>query len=206
MRGVSEQRNQQAGESDQGGGYQHPRTARSMLFAMVPLVLIVLGMAGLTGRCSFSPLGPTVDPSSAPTVDAGVELRRAAGEVDFPVLRPRLPEGWRANSAGVRRVSPEHRAVRVGWLTDDEHYIRLSQSPAPEAELVRFETEQQPRGKGVVRVEGRTWVVYESIRSEVAWVSERNGVRLLITGAATEEEFRTMAEAVIDAHTVTKQR
>ncbi len=209
MRGVSEARNQQSGrhhpDGEQSGGRQQPRSVSSMLFAMLPLVLIVLGMAGLTGRCSFSPLGPTVDSGSAPTVDAGVELRRAAGKVDFPVLRPRLPQEWRANSAGVRRVDPRHRAVRVGWLTREDHYLRLSQSSAPESALVRFETEQQPRGRGVVRAAGRTWVVYDSVRSESAWVTERDGVRLLITGSATEREFRTMARAVVRARTVTPQ-
>lgn len=208
MRGVSEQRNQRASAGprhDQPGGGRPPRTLRSMVFAMVPLVLIVLGMAGLMGRCSFSPLGPSVEPGSAPTVDAGAELRRAAKRVGFPVVQPRLPAGWRSNSAGVRGVSGEHRAVRVGWLTADGHYLRLSQSSAPEAALVAFETERPPRGRGVVYEAGRRWVVYGSVRSEVAWVAERDGVTLLITGSATEAEFRTLARAVVEAPVITPE-
>lgn len=174
-----------------------------MLFAMLPLVLIVLGMAGLTGQCSFSPLGPTVQPGSAPTVDADAELRRAAGRVGFPVLAPRLPQGWRANSADVRRVDPgEQETVRVGWLTNGGHYMRLAQSTAPEAELVTFETEQSPRARGVVTAAGVRWVVYDSVRAEKAWVGERDGVRLLITGSGREHEFRTLARAAMSAPVV----
>ncbi|SFD60064.1 Protein of unknown function [Actinopolyspora alba] len=173
-----------------------------MLFAMLPLILVVLGIAGLTGRCSFSPLGPSLDPSTAPTINASEELDSAARRVDFQVLRPGLPEGWRANSVDVRQVAPDSTAVQVGWLTGRTHYVRLSQSPASEAELVSFETEQRPRALGTVDVAGRKWVIYRSIRSERAWVSERDDVRLLITGNGDEREFRTMARAVSRASVV----
>ncbi len=42
-------------------------------------------------------------------------------------------------------------------------------------------------------------MVYDSVRGEQAWVAERAGVRLLITGNADEAEFRTLAEAAINA-------
>lgn len=203
MRGVAEQRNQGSGNSRSSapaGGA--PRGARAMLFAMLPLVLVVLGIAGLTGRCSFSPMGPSFDPSTAPTVNATEELDTAARRVDFPVLRPELPDAWRANSADVRRVAPDSTAVQVGWLTGRSHYVRLSQSRASETELVSFETEQRPRALGTVDVGGRKWVVYRSIRSERAWVSERDDVRLLITGNGDEREFRTLARAVLRASAV----
>ncbi|WP_092979838.1 DUF4245 domain-containing protein [Actinopolyspora lacussalsi] len=203
MRGVAEQRNQSSEDnrsSAPAGG--PPRGPRAMLFAMLPLILVVLGIAGLSGRCSFSPLGPSLDSSTAPTINASEELDSAARRVDFQVLRPELPEGWRANSADVRQVAPDSTAVQVGWLTGRTHYVRLSQSPASEAELVSFETEQRPRALGTVDVADRKWVIYRSIRSERAWVSERDDVRLLITGNGDEREFRTMARAVSRASVV----
>ncbi|SDP19352.1 Protein of unknown function [Actinopolyspora xinjiangensis] len=202
MRGVAERRNQGSEDNRSSTPAGAPRGPRAMLFALLPLILVVLGVAGLMGRCSFSPLGPSVDPETAPTVEVGRELDSAARRVDFPVLRPRLPEGWRANSTDVRRVAPDHEVVQVGWLTGRTHYLRLSQSPASEAELVSFETEQRPRALGTVEAAGHKWVVYRSIRSERAWVSERDGVRLLITGNGDEREFRTMARAVSRASVV----
>ncbi|WP_258174791.1 DUF4245 domain-containing protein [Actinopolyspora mortivallis] len=204
MRGVAEQRNQGAADegSDRSTGAA-PRSVRAMLFAMLPLVLVVLGIAGLTGRCSLSPVGPPVnDPETAPTVNVSVELDAAASDVGFPVVRPRPPEGWRANSADVARVTEQHRAVRVGWLTPRTHYLRLSQSAANEADLVAFETERPPRARGTVHAAGTRWVVYDSIRSEVAWVTDHDGVRMLITGNGTEQEFRVLAEAALRADPV----
>ncbi|NHD17871.1 MULTISPECIES: DUF4245 domain-containing protein [unclassified Actinopolyspora] len=203
MRGVAEQRNQ-GSDDDRSGGSPGvaPRSVRAMVFAMLPLVLVVLGIAGLTGRCSVNPLGSSLDTGTAPTVNASQEFESAAAGVDFPVLHPHPPDGWRANSADTEQITQQDSAVRVGWLTEDTHYVRLSQSSAPEAELVSSETEQPPRARGTVRAAGEQWVVYESVRSEVAWVGERSGVRLLITGNGTEEEFRMMARAAIDAPVV----
>ncbi|RCW40040.1 uncharacterized protein DUF4245 [Halopolyspora algeriensis] len=200
MRGVTQQRNQQA------AGVRPTHPVRSMLFTMLPLALIVLGIAGITGQCSFSPLGPSTEPGSAPTVDASAELRRASARVDFPVVEPRLPSGWRANSADVGSVESGTQAVRVGWLTGGAHYMRLSQSPAAEAELVAFETGRTPRAQGVVRAADTRWVVYDSVRTEKAWVAERDGVRLLITGSGTEQEFRILARSALSAPVVTPQR
>lgn len=167
-----------------------------MLFAMLPLVLVAFGIAGLVGQCSFSPLGPSIDEGAVPTVDVATELRDAAERVEFPVLEPALPAGWRANSANTERLGSGAKAVRVGWLTGSPHYLRLSQSPASEEELVTSETGLPPQAQGVVQAGGRPWVVYRSVRSEQAWVGERDGIRLLITGNGSEAEFRTLAEAV----------
>ncbi|WP_017976517.1 DUF4245 domain-containing protein [Actinopolyspora halophila] len=203
MRGVAEQRNQ-GSDDDRSGGSPGvaPRSVRAMVFAMLPLVLVVLGIAGLMGRCSVSPLGSSPGAGTAPTVNASQEFESAATGVDFPVVRPHPPDGWRANSADTKRVTQQDSAVRVGWLTEDTHYVRLSQSSAPEAELVSLETEQPPRARGTVQAAGTQWVVYESVRSELAWVGERSGVRLLITGNGTEEEFRAMARAATSAQVV----
>lgn len=173
-----------------------PRSVYAMLFSMLPLVLVGFVVAGLLGECSFSPLGPSIDQSKAPTVDATRQLHDKARQVDFPVVEPQLP--WRANSAAMRRLDSGAHSVQVGWVTGT-HYLRLSQSNASEEELVTSETEQPPRAEGVARAAGRQWVVYGSVRSEKAWVSDRDGVRLLITGSGNEAEFRTLAQATLSA-------
>ncbi|GAA0513408.1 membrane protein [Saccharopolyspora subtropica] len=195
MSGVAEPRNQQPAPS------RPPRTPSAMLFAILPLVLVAFGVAGLVGQCSFNPGGPSTEGGSVPTVDVPGELRRAADRVDFPVLEPALPAAWRANSANVTTLASKARVVRVGWLTGNARYLRLAQSTASEEELVAAETRQAPHAEGTVEAAGRQWVVYQSVRDEAAWVSERDGIRLLITGNADETEFRTLAEATTIAPT-----
>lgn len=170
-----------------------------MIFAILPLVLVSFGIAGLFTQCSFTPTGPTVDNGSVPTVNVQAELHDAAAGVDFPVVDPKLPASWRANSSTSTTLPSHTEVVRVGWLTGDAQYLRLAQSNAAEEELVAGETRQAPLALGAVEAGGRQWVRYQGVRDEQAWVSERDGVRLLITGNAGEAEFRTLAEAALTA-------
>lgn len=170
-----------------------------MVFAMLPMVLIAFGVAGLLGMCSFNPGGPSTEDANVPTVDAAAELQRASGQVDFPPRLPQLPAEWHANSANVADTTAGQDVVRVGWLTPGGDYLRLAQSTAAEDDLVSAETRQPPEVEGVNRVAGHEWVVYGSVRSEQAWVTEHDGVRLLITGSGDDAEFRALAEAAVRA-------
>jgi hypothetical protein len=176
------------------------RTTKDMVWSLIPLALVILAFAGLAGMCAFSPGGPEVDDSAVPTVDAPAELRRVAAEVPFAVRVPRVPDGWRANSFGLRPVSETTRAVRVGWLLPGGGYLRLSQSDAAEQDLAALETSSdRPVPVGAVDVDGVTWVHYPSVRDEPAWVTEVSGVRVLVTGSAPEADLRLLAEAVLAA-------
>jgi hypothetical protein len=199
---MADRQSEDPARGEPGGRSRGQQSARDVLLSMVPLVLIVLALAGLAGMCSFSPGGPSIDPRAVPTVDAAERLGRAASTVPFPVRSPELPAGWRANSAGVDRVGDEldaPRAVRVGWRTPDGNYLRLSQSSAGEAELAVFETEQRAAPTGAVQAAGRIWVRYPGPRAEQAWVTDLGEVRLLVTGSGTEEQFRTLTDATLDA-------
>ncbi|RKT83393.1 Protein of unknown function [Saccharopolyspora antimicrobica] len=187
---VAEPSNQQPAPS------RPPRTVSAMVFAILPLVLIAFGVAGLLGQCSFNPGGPSVQ---VPTVDVRAELDRASGRVDFPLADPELPANWRANSVNVLTLRSHAEVVRIGLLTGDGSYLRFSQSTAAEEELVTADTRQPPQALGTVDAGGRQWVRYQSVEGEEAWASERDGVRLLIAGNAAEPEFRTLAEAVLKA-------
>jgi hypothetical protein len=192
----------ESGDAAPGGRSRGQQSVRDVLLSMLPLALIVLALVGLAGMCSFSPGGPSIDPRTVPTVNAAERLGDAASAVSFPVRSPELPAGWRANSASVDRVGAKldaPRAVRVGWQTPDGNYLRLSQSSAGEAELAVFETGQRTAPTGAVQAAGRTWVRYPGPRAEQAWVTDLGEVRLLVTGSGTEEQFRVLTGATLDA-------
>lgn len=201
---VAEQRNQEVPPPEAGpsrpsevpDGQRPPRTVAAMLFSTVPLVLAAVVAAASLGIISFSPLGPEVDPNKAPTVDVSRQLHDNARRAGFPVAAPQLP--WHANSASLETLPSGARSIRVGWVTGN-HYLRLSQSNAAEQELVTAETQQPPHGQGTAQAAGRQWTVYSGVRSEKAWVTDEEGVRLLITGSGDDHEFRTLAEAVAHA-------
>jgi uncharacterized protein DUF4245 len=176
-------------------------TTRDLIGSLVVLLVLIGLVVVLTRGCEFSPSGPTVDPNTVPSVDATRELTSAGRRVDFPIRVPALPADWRSNSMNTVPVgagSEATVAVRVGWITPGEGYLRLSQSKAPVEPLVVTEAGGgiTPQNRGTVDVGGRQWKVFPGKGTEVAWVLALDEVTLLITGNASEPDFRTLATAV----------
>ena len=69
------------------------------------------------------------------------------------------------------------------------------QSDADEAALLATEAEGAPVAAGPVVVSGTTWVSYTDDTREPIRIAALDGVRLLITGSGTDDEFRTLAAA-----------
>jgi hypothetical protein len=176
-------------------------TIRDMLVALAVLVPVILLVGGMTRACTFSPGGPTVDPNAVPVVDAPAELRELAPFVPFAVRIPAVPAGWRSNSVDQDLVDGI-RVVRTGFLTPEGRYLRLLQSAAPEPALLAVETGAEPvPARGATEVGGQRWVVYGAEREQI-WIAEvatpgAEPVRLLITGSGGEQDFRTLAGAVL---------
>jgi hypothetical protein len=177
-------------------------TLRDLVGAVVVLLVVVGAVVGFTRSCSFSPGGPTV---AAPTntVDVPKVLGAAASSVDFPVRRPALPDGWRANSSSTTAVGRGASViVRIGWLTP-ARYVQLSQSGGTVADVVAAETGRADAGtSGQVDVAGTRWTTYPGRRDEQAWVTRLDRTTMLITGSGSAEEFRTLAAAVQSASPV----
>lgn len=190
---------------------RHPGRGSLRMRDMIGAVVILFGIIGVIlwyfGGCSFSPGGPSVDPRSAPSVDASKQLDRAAASVDFAVREPEVPASWRANSASTTAVGAGATAnvvVRVGWVTDTGSYVQVSQSAGREPEVVAKETGREDnQASGTVDVAGVAWTTYPAHRDEVAWVTELDGVVVLVTGSGTEAQFRRMAQAVQEAEPLT---
>ena len=175
-------------------------SVRDMLVAMgVIIVIAVL----FTRSCSFSPGGPTVDPESVPVVDAVARLQDAAPVTPFALHVPTVPETWRANSVDSGPVDGGGRSVRVGYITGGGAYLRLVQSDASEENLVASEAGGPQTATGTVDSAGLTWVTYiVGPRKEAMWVAQLPSAdppsRLLLTGSATDADFRTLAQATVD--------
>lgn len=169
---------------------------RDLVGALAVLLVIVGAVVGLTRGCTFSPGGPTVAPPTN-TVDVSQVLDSAASSVDFPVRRPALPAGWRANSSSTSAVGRGASVVvRVGWLTP-ARYIQLSQSGGAVADVVVAETGRaEAASSGSVEVDGVRWTTYPGRRDEQAWVTRLDKATVLITGTGSPAEFRTLALAV----------
>jgi hypothetical protein len=186
----------------------HPPSSRGSteLSAFVKGVLVlgvvVLACTGLVRACSFAPGGPEVDRSALRPVDATRALTDAAGRTGFPVRVPAVPADWVAQSSDAAPLAgTADRAVRVGWLTPDDRFVRLVQTAGSEATAVRSE-QGDPGPRGTVQAGGRPWVVHAGVRDEPVWVTEVDGVRLLVTGDARPEALTTLAAAAVNGRVV----
>jgi len=190
-----------------------------MFWSLAPLVVACIVLAGLVGMCSFRPSGP-VD-GMAPTYDAAAALQADADALTFPIRLPKLPAGWQPNSgtrAGIEagrtdsRTGEQQRAVltRVGYIAPSKMFVSLTQSNADETALVQsINNSLYP--SGVQDAGGVKWVVYQGGEgTEPVWTtrldSPEGPARLAITGAGTDEDFRTLAIATQTQTPLTAKR
>ncbi len=187
-----------------------------MFWSMAPLILACIVLAGVLGMCSFQAGGPAEGP--VPAYDAPRALQADADALKIPIRVPQLPEGWLPNSGSRNgidggRTDPTSgerlRAVSstVGYLAPSGMYVSLTQSNADEDKLVgSIEDDLYPTG--VEDVDGVTWVVYDGgdrdgRPAEPLWTTRLNGpkgpAQIAITGAASTDEFRTLAAATQSA-------
>ncbi|MFI5510593.1 DUF4245 domain-containing protein [Mycobacterium sp. NPDC051804] len=185
---------------------------RDMFWSIGPLIVACIVLAGVLGMCSFQASGPAEGP--APTYDAPRALQADADALKIPIRLPQLPQGWQPNSGSRNgidggRTDPTSgeslRAVSstIGFLAPSHLYVSLTQSNADEDKLVAsMRPDMHPTG--VEDVDGVTWVVYEGgdregRPDEPLWTARLNGptgpAQVALTGAATTEEFRTLAAA-----------
>jgi len=185
---------------------------RDMFWSIGPLIVACIVLAGVLGMCSFQASGPAEGP--VPTYDAPGALQADADALKIPIRMPALPGGWQPNSGSrngidAGRTDPKSgeslRAVSstVGYLAPSGMYVSLTQSNADEDKLVAsMRPDLHPTG--VEDVDGVTWVVYEGGEregrpAEPLWTTRLNGptgpAQAALTGAATTDEFRTLAAA-----------
>lgn len=178
---------------------RHLQSSRDMFLTMIPLVLIVLALAGLSRACSFSPGGPTA--GAPPSVDAAAALAGDAASVSFPLRAPTLPAGWVSNSGNRHTAGGAQGGVveDTGWISPAGRYLRLAQSSASEDALINDELGGPRTASDVTEVAGQRWVVYSQQDAETVWVADLGAVRLLITGSGSAEEFTTLATATVQA-------
>ncbi len=183
-----------------------------MFWSIAPLVLACIVLAGVLGMCSFQGSGPAQGPAPSLRRACGAAGRRRRpqdpdpGARSYPTAGRPIPAAETASTAAAPTRSGERvRAVSstVGYLAPSGMYVSLTQSNADEDKLVgSIESDLYPTG--IEDVDGVTWVVYsggdrDGRSGEPLWTTRLDGpegpAQIAITGAATTEEFRTLAAA-----------
>lgn len=169
-----------------------------MLLSLAAMAVIMFIAVGTTGLCSFNPGRP--EQGTIPRADVQSFLKQENQRAPYPVVEPRLPEGWTANSARAGMIGP-HQTSIIGYVTPEDSYVQVLQTDAP-ADMLP-DPDQAPRvDAGTMEAGGVTWQVSEGTEPNVrrTWVADLGDVRVEIQGSASDEMYRTLAEAVVEAH------
>ncbi len=167
-------------------------TFANMARSLLPLVLIcLLVVAWVTFRQSGDVGVRTVDPSST--------VALAAARADYDVLAPTgLDEGYRTTSArtDAGNAAPgDPVTLEIGYLTPSEEFAGFVVSDDRGAEPVAAVLDGAEE-QGTVDVGGERWTRSTTVDGETTLSREADGVTVLVTGSAPDEELRTVAEAV----------
>jgi uncharacterized protein DUF4245 len=167
-------------------------SAANMIRSLAPLVVICLL---LVAWVSFrqSPEDPVreVDPSST--------VQLAAARAGYPLVAPAgLPEGYRPTSARTDAGAAEQGdpvTLELGYLTPSEEFAGFVVSDDEGADAVTGVLTGAEVGD-TVELAGLTWTRSTSTRGETVLSREAEGVTVLVTGSAGDDELETVATAV----------
>lgn len=160
--------------------------------------IIMIGAVGFTGMCTYNPGAP--EQGQVPEVDAGTFISMEARGMDFAVREPATPEGWSTNSAR-RSVVAAAPAPVIGYVTTDGGYIQLTQTgAAPEDAAAAYDGRWRDLTE-TYEVNGTEVQVFTSGDREVRdlRIVDLQDARVLLSGAATDEEFDELIANAIQA-------
>jgi hypothetical protein len=164
----------------------------NILRSMLPLVLICLAIVWWTNLRQSEDAGVrTVDPTST--------VQLAAARAGYPLLVPTgLGDDYRVTSARTDAGNAgegDPVTLEIGFLTPGEEYAGFVVSDDARAEplaAVLGGAEEQ----GTVDVDGQTWTRSTTENDETALSRESDGVIVVVTGSASDEELVAVAAAV----------
>lgn len=88
----------------------------------------------------------------------------------------------------------------VGWVTPDGGFLQLTQTGADLETAIEAQDGQHRPNERTVEISGREVRVLSSDSSDVRplWAVDAGDVRLVFTGAGTDDEFQALVSATLD--------
>jgi hypothetical protein len=165
-------------------------SAGNMLRSLAPLVLICLAAVGWLAFLRDDEQDPV------PPVDAAGTIGRAAEYASYDLEAPAdLPEGYRVNDTDITGTPGSPVTLGVDYLTPSDEYVGFVTSDDPDAPQVD-DVLDEAEPQGTVEIGGQEWTRSTTARDETALSRQTDGVTVLVTGSADEEELRAVAAAV----------
>jgi hypothetical protein len=167
--------------------------AANMVRSLLPLVVICLVIVAWTAFRQ----SPDVDPIRE--IDPSTTVDLAAARASYPIVYPRgLADGYRPTSARTDAGAAEPGdpvTLEIGYVTPAEEFAGFVVSDDRRADPVAAVLDGAVE-KGTVDVGGQTWIRSITEDDETALSRESDGVIVLVSGSASDEELAAVAAAV----------
>jgi hypothetical protein len=167
--------------------------AANMVRSLLPLVVICLVIvAWTTFRQS-----PDVDPIRE--IDPSTSVDLAAARASYPIVYPQgLADDYRSTSARTDAGAAEPGdpvTLEIGYVTPSEEFAGFVVSDDRRADPVATVLDGAVE-KGTVDVGGQAWTRSITEDDETALSREADGVIVLVSGSASDDELEAVAAAV----------
>ncbi|WP_137160735.1 DUF4245 domain-containing protein [Blastococcus sp. CCUG 61487] len=167
-------------------------SAANMIRSLLPLLVIcLLLVAWQAFRTDEGDPVREIDPSTT--------VRLAEQRAGYAVPAPSgLPEDYRPTSARTDAGFAEDGdpvTLEIGFVTPSQEFAGFAVSDDPRADPLRAVLEDATE-EGAVEIGGQTWTRSTTDRGETAFSREADGVVVVVSGSASDDELRTVAAAV----------
>ena len=167
--------------------------AANMVRSLLPLVVICLVIVAWTAFRQ----SPDVDPIRE--IDPSTTVDLAAARASYPIAYPQgLADDYRPTSARTDAGAAEEGdpvTLQIGYVTPSEEFAGFVVSDDRRADPVAVVLDGAVE-KGTVDVGGQTWTRSTTEDGETALSKEADGVIVLVSGSASEDELEAVAAAV----------
>lgn len=165
------------------------------------IIVLLMGVAVAgTGLCSFNQ-----DRKGQPVTiaDASVFISMESSSLSYPLRVPQVPQDWTCTVARRISLGDASYAPLLGWLTPDSHYVQLIQTDKTGQETYD-RIDSKTREFSETRDYG-SYTVDVYTGEEPLWVTTTpDGVTLLVSGIASDEDFQALIEATLHTEPVVR--
>ena len=150
------------------------------------------------GPTSQKPQSPDVDPIRE--IDPSTTVDLAAARASYPLAYPQgLADDYRPTSArtdaGAATAEDDPVTLEIGYVTPSEEFAGFVVSDDRRADAVASVLDDAVQ-EGTADLGGQPWTRSTTEKGETALSRESDGVVVVVTGSASDDELETVAAAV----------
>ena len=184
-----------ARKAQNSANHRSRQTVNNLVYSLIATVALVAVIIIAVPRGN-----PT---SSTPPVDYATIAQEAQGTQPDRLLVPKLPSGWKANSAELRTKTADGvDAWYIGLLTPKGQYIGITQGFEANDSWVADQVNRSRIG-GTREIDAVRWDVYDNRKSGAdagnvvyALTTKAGKSSVIVFGTADDDEFRAVASAL----------